>query len=362
MAGLRSGDPPVSATSGWVAGQEQDRAAIAGALAGDRMLSERGQTLADADRTRSDSDQTSCDNDQAAAEADQGAGDRELEQAGDADVHRLTHGLRDRSASQREQAAEEHRLEVAAARDAAAYARDVVALARDQAAAMRDWQLATRDMDDARAVTHAEIAARAAENRQRAADDREAAAKGRGRAAADRAKAARDRAKAADDRLQAQAEKAELLRRLEIAETDALTGTRTRAAGLAELSREIDRARVMNGTLVAAYIDVVGLRAANRAGGRAAGDALLLRTARAIRARLRASDLVFRLGDGEFLCAMPGERIDNARLRFRAVQTVLAKDADPCEITVGFAALALADDADELIRRAGAELPGSGGS
>jgi diguanylate cyclase (GGDEF)-like protein len=333
-------------------------AAVSDALEGDQTFADRRQTLADRDQTRSDSDQTSCDNGQTAAGADPAASDRALEEGGDPELHRLTRGLRDSSSRQREQAAD-RRLEAAAARDAAAHARDLVALARDQAAAMRDWQLATRDVDDARAVTQAEIGLRAAENRERAADDREAAAKGRGRAAADRAKAARDRAQAAHDRSQAQTERADLLRQLEIAETDALTGTRTRAAGLVELGHEIDQAHSTKGTLVAAYIDIVGLKAANEAEGRAAGDALLRRTAQAIRARLRSSDLVCRLGDDEFLCAMPGESIENARLRFRAVQIALAEDDHPCEINVGFAALTPADSADELIRRAGAELPGS---
>jgi diguanylate cyclase (GGDEF)-like protein len=358
VAGPTSGDPPVSSTNGGVAGQQESMAAIADTLEGARALADRRQTLADSDHTRSDSDQTSCDDDQAAADGDQAASDRALEEGGDAELHRLTRVFRDSSSQQREQAAE-RRLEAAAARDAAAHARDLVALARDQAAAMRDWQLATRDVDDARAVTHAEIGLRAAENRERAADDREAAAKARGRAAADRAKAARDRAQAAYERLQAQSERADLLHQLEIAETDALTGTRTRAAGLAELGREIDRAHSTKGTLVAAYIDIVGLKAANEAEGRAAGDALLRRTARAIRARLRSSDLVLRLGDDEFLCAMPGDSIENARLRFRAVQATLAEDDHPCEINVGFAALTPADSADELIKRAGAELPGS---
>ena len=68
-----------------------------------------------------------------------------------------------------------------------------------------------------------------------------------------------------------------LLRQLAASETDALTGARTRAAGLADVDHEIDRARRTSGVLSLAYIDVVGLKAANDERGHAAGDALLQR-------------------------------------------------------------------------------------
>jgi hypothetical protein len=50
------------------------------------------------------------------------------------------------------------------------------------------------------------------------------------------------------------------LRELAIAETDQLTGARTRAAGLRHIDHEIARAHRTRGLLVAAYVDVVGLR------------------------------------------------------------------------------------------------------
>ena len=84
---------------------------------------------------------------------------------------------------------------------------------------------------------------RAVQNRHDAAADRAAAIESRARAAADREQAARDREQAARDRLQAQIDRDALLEQLAIAETDQLTGTRMRAAGLADLDREIERAR-----------------------------------------------------------------------------------------------------------------------
>jgi diguanylate cyclase (GGDEF)-like protein len=235
-------------------------------------------------------------------------------------------------------------------------------LARDQAAALRDRDLVAREAAlaaEGRAVKGAEIAARAAENREGAADDRAAAVEARARAAADRDQAARDRKQAARDRAQAHADRDALLHQLAIAETDPLTGTRTRAPGLADLEHEIDRARRTTDLLAVAYVDIVGLKVENDNHGHAAGDALLQRAVRAIRAHLRSYDMVVRVGGDEFLCVMSGATIEDARERFDAVHLALAADPDRCEIKVGFAALMPEDSAADLIARADADLPNS---
>jgi diguanylate cyclase len=237
-------------------------------------------------------------------------------------------------------------------------------LERDRSAALRDRKLAARDdawEDDGRAVTGAQILLRAAENRRHAAADRAAAGEGRARAAADREQATCDREQAARDRLEAQADRDVLVHQLAIAETDALTGTRARAAGLADLDREIARARRASGLLVIAYVDVVGLKAVNDARGHASGDALLKHAVRVIRDHLRSYDLIIRLGGDEFLCLMSGATIQDAHQRFGAVQTALAADLDRSEIKVGFAALEPEDTAGDLIERADAALPTSRG-
>jgi PleD family two-component response regulator len=78
-----------------------------------------------------------------------------------------------------------------------------------------------------------------------------------------------------------------------------------------------------------------------------------------IRGHLRSYDLIVRIGGDEFLCVMSDATITEARKRFATVQAALTADSDRCEIKVGFAALAPNDSADELIRRADAELPTS---
>jgi diguanylate cyclase (GGDEF)-like protein len=321
-------------------------------------LADLDQTLADNDQTASDSDQTAADNDQAAADTDQAASDHDFMQGGDSGLHDYTRDLRDRSALQRRQSAVA-RAEAATARDAVADARDLTASERDRAADLRDRALAVRDIAsaaEARALTGPEIARREEEQRRTAAADRAAAMEGRARAALDREQAASDREQAARERLQARADREALLHQLAIAETDQLTGTRTRAAGLADLEHEIDRARRATGALVLAYIDVVGLKTVNDLHGHAAGDALLQRVVGGIRRHLRSYDLIIRLGGDEFLCVMSGATIEQVRRRFGDVQAALGAEPDPAEVRVGLAALAPDDSAAVLIERADGAL------
>jgi diguanylate cyclase (GGDEF)-like protein len=374
VAGQPSNDRPGDFSTNGSIGGHQESIAPASEPPDDQMLADREQTLADADQTGSDGDQTASDNDQAAADCDQDASDRDLVDGGDPEVHDATRDIRDRSAQKRQHGAQQ-RVDTGAARDAVAQARDRSASVRDKAAALRDRELtasaraeaaAQRDRDlaareaahggDVRVVTGAEIAQRAEENQRGAAADRAAAVESRARAALAREQAALDREQAARDRLQARAEREALRHQLATAETDPLTGVRTRAPGLTDLDHEIDRARRTTNPLALAYVDIVGLKTTNDARGHAAGDALLRRAVGAIRDHLRSYDVVVRIGGDEFVCVMSGATIDDARQRFDAVHAALAADPDPCEIKVGFAALMPEDSATELIERADADL------
>lgn len=314
----------------------------------EQTVSDGDQTAADHDQTVSDRDQRASDSDQAASERDQAASDQDFVRGGDADAHRYSRELRDRSSAERRHSTKV-RIEAAAERDAVAYGRDMAALARDRAAAQRDRELAMYDAIGPDAV-------RAAEDRATAAAGRAIAADGRARAAAAREQAARDREQAARDRQQARVDREALLHELTIAETDGLTGTRTREAGLGDLESEIQRARRTYSALVVAYVDVVGLKRVNDAHGHAAGDALLVRIVGEIRHHLRPYDLIVRVGGDEFVCAMSGSTEASARRRLAAVQAALSADSDPGEIRVGFASLRPSDSVSELVARADAEL------
>lgn len=181
-------------------------------------------------------------------------------------------------------------------------------------------------------------------------------------AARDREAAARDREQAALDRQQACADRETLAHELALAETDVLTGARTRAAGLADLEHEVDRARRTSNGLVVAYIDIVGLKQVNDTHGHAAGDELLKEAVSVIRQHLRPYDLVIRLGGDEFLCAMSTMSEAESRQRFAAVAAVLAQSPRSGGIRVGFGELLPDDTVELLIARADEQLLDGRGS
>jgi diguanylate cyclase (GGDEF)-like protein len=155
---------------------------------------------------------------------------------------------------------------------------------------------------------------------------------------------------------QVSAEREELARRLVLSQTDLLTGTYTRAAGLEALDREVTRCHRTHTMLVIAYIDVVGLKTVNDREGHAAGDVLLKTVIRHVRGQLRPYDLVIRLGGDEFLCAMSSMSQRDARRRFADVSATLAAAPVGGAIRTGFAELAPDEDALELIARADGEM------
>jgi diguanylate cyclase (GGDEF)-like protein len=226
---------------------------------------------------------------------------------------------------------------------------------RDRAAAQMDHELQLRQDLGPQAML-----LRAVESRLAAAADRAVAASARTRAAADRDEAARDRDHAARDRVQSELDRAELATQLAIAETDQLTGARSRTAGLAELDHEMARARRTNGHLVVGYVDIVGLKAVNDAAGHSAGDQLLRHAVKTIRAHMRSYDLIVRLGGDEFLCVLSDATTEILAQRFEAIKNALLHDPRPCEIRVGIAALTDSESAPDLIKRADALLPASG--
>lgn len=197
---------------------------------------------------------------------------------------------------------------------------------------------------------------RAAELRKRAAEFRLQAAEHRAQAAADRQAAAQDREQGARDRKRALADREALARALAVTENDVLTGARTRAAGLTDLAHELDRCRRTNGALIVVYIDIVGLKRVNDAEGHAAGDELLKCVVSLIRGHVRSYDLLIRVGGDEFVCAMSGMTLGEARQRFSVVSAALADSAGCGEIRTGFAEFTPEETGPELIARADSQL------
>ncbi len=177
----------------------------------------------------------------------------------------------------------------------------------------------------------------------------------------DRETAAHDREQASAERRRSLLDREVFARKLAIAETDSLTGARTRAAGLRDLDHEIERCRRTTARLTVAYVDVVGLKALNDREGHGAGDDLLKSVVMGFREHLRPYDLIVRLGGDEFLCAMSGTTLQAARDRFSAVVASLAAAPVAAAITIGFAEIGPGETAAELIARADRELLDSRG-
>jgi diguanylate cyclase (GGDEF)-like protein len=108
------------------------------------------------------------------------------------------------------------------------------------------------------------------------------------------------------------------LRRL--ANTDALTGLGNRRALEAELER-VDGLTPLSLLL----LDFDGLKAANDALGYAAGDRLIVESARVLAAHLEPGELAARLGGDEFVAVLPG--VAEAEALRRGAQIAAAVDA-----------------------------------
>ncbi len=198
-------------------------------------------------------------------------------------------------------------------RDARADRRDEAAQARDELAAGRDRNA---DLEDEAALELDGVEGLSERCTLGVRELRALGVEGRERAALGRRRARQDRALAGADREFGGHDREESRRDREHAGMDELTGARRRGVGMEDLQREIDRARRTGASVVAAYVDVDGLKAVNDGYGHSAGDQILRDVVTELRRDMRSYDLLVRLGGDEFLCVMPGMTADQARRRF----------------------------------------------
>jgi diguanylate cyclase (GGDEF)-like protein len=151
----------------------------------------------------------------------------------------------------------------------------------------------------------------------------------------------------------------------ERADTDALTGTKSRRAFLEGAADELQRMHRYGHPLCLAMLDIDAFKAVNDERGHAAGDQVLARVAAVCLTQLRAgTDHCGRLGGEEFAILMPETGLAGAKafaerlcaaireLRFEAAGQVFGVSA-----SIGVAALAAADDGvAALMARADAAL------
>lgn len=126
--------------------------------------------------------------------------------------------------------------------------------------------------------------------------------------------------------------------------------------GMTALRGEIDRARREKSNLILGFVDVDQLKAINDGTGHAAGDALLVAVANALRAHTRSYEPIVRVGGDEFVCALSNVDLQTAKLRFDEIRAVLADNDGGGTISIGLAQLDASDDLETLIARADAAL------
>jgi diguanylate cyclase (GGDEF)-like protein len=173
---------------------------------------------------------------------------------------------------------------------------------------------------------------------------------------ADRGAGASQRTEAELDRQTALADRGASARERKRSSFDGLTGVYLRGPGSVELQREITRVRRNGQPLALAFVDVDGLKAINDSHGHGAGDRVLLEVTKALRAKLRSSDLIIRYGGDEFACVIAGLNGADATARLALVNAALAEVPEHPSVTVGFAELQPDDSAADLLARADAAL------
>jgi diguanylate cyclase (GGDEF)-like protein/PAS domain S-box-containing protein len=118
-----------------------------------------------------------------------------------------------------------------------------------------------------------------------------------------------------------------------LAFNDPLTGLANRTSLVPALEQAVERARRRNARLATMFVDLDGFKQINDAHGHAAGDRFLVEVARRLRASLRASDFVSRLGGDEFFLVL--EDVGEVSLLDTVANKLLAEIFKPFEVGPG---------------------------
>lgn len=127
----------------------------------------------------------------------------------------------------------------------------------------------------------------------------------------------------------------------ELAHTDPMTGLANRRWLMEQLRREFSRARRHRRPLSLLYLDLDGFKAINDRFGHLFGDEVLTGTGRALKAVLRSTDLLARIGGDEFVVLLPETGIEgahNVTAKLRKALTAYGQQLGPAVPTLSFCA------------------------
>jgi diguanylate cyclase (GGDEF)-like protein len=127
----------------------------------------------------------------------------------------------------------------------------------------------------------------------------------------------------------------------ELAHTDPMTGLANRRWLMEQLGREFSRARRYRRPLSLLYIDLDGFKAINDRFGHLFGDEVLTGAGRAMKAVLRSTDLLARIGGDEFVVLLPETGIEgahNVTAKLRKALTAYGQQLGPAVPVLSFCA------------------------
>lgn len=145
------------------------------------------------------------------------------------------------------------------------------------------------------------------------------------------------------------------------ARTDALTGLLNRRGFDSKMEFALALARRSGRPLSLVSIDVDHFKRVNDSFGHDAGDEVLRRLAHTLQQRLRASDVIARLGGEEFAALLPDTDLEGARAIAQSIVDGMAAQEDPLvgriTVSAGISSLHGAqDEGHEMLRRSDAAL------
>jgi diguanylate cyclase (GGDEF)-like protein len=141
-------------------------------------------------------------------------------------------------------------------------------------------------------------------------------------------------------------------RERDLSRTDVLTGLMNRRAFVEMLERERSRHSRFPRPITLAYLDLDNFKNVNDSRGHAAGDRLLMDSAKAMEESVRNIDSVGRLGGDEFALLLPETDADAAALAMEKVQRRLAEGTMKWPITFSIGVMtfdAVPDSAEEML-------------